>query len=177
MDHAFKSNLGWDRKMDTRQHLELDLELDLDDILITLDVEQELARNEEAIRRRIFTTLIQNVFPQVLQSTGVDSSLPEGALSTKSSNNLRNSFQLTGTDTVGIQNSMKMKIDVTSDKKLTGAQAFYAERGGIADAIARNILYSLKEKFFGIKSDDTRVEWDISGNSVKDYKIVPKKSA
>ncbi len=174
MDWHFEYTNRWTNGVATQHQVDLTLDLHLENFLDQPDFVLELLTNEMGIRRKICDLVVGKIVRQLVDESGLDATLSEEMLSTHAHQSCENNMEI-GIPTCPhlvfyVRNQMHLSLTLDSSRPVNAMQALYAIRGGVATAIADNIITPLKRRFLRVDDSETHTECSVSGDTVTDIK-------
>ncbi len=173
MHYRYSSKLGWDKREKTHHVVDLELDLSLDGIFKSRRIAEELAREQASIRAEVFAMIAGQIVPTILAGTGEDYSLPAEGIHSKAKSEWKDeqTFQEPSSegDTLKLQDRVRVVMGVETDRPVTGVQAAYSGRAGLADAITERVMHSLNSRYLGITRQESTSESRMAGDDVVGY--------
>lgn len=181
MKYEANSRLLWQKGTRTRHTAELNLHLNLADFARSRDVRSELIANEGHIREELVRLLTNEIIPQMLRDSGENFNLPddytEHASDLKVENQAEVGIPRSPDRTPIVRNNIHMLLNIDTSKSLNALQAVYGIRGGVATAIAANVMNVLKGYFLNAHDHKYQSTAELSGDSLTGFEYRVKKSS
>lgn len=156
MKHEQKHELeirGHEEEVRRDHEAKLNLNLSVWDFIDSKDPRSDLVHNKEEIRRKIFEGAVKEIVPQIAMKNGKTPKLPQDGLDTRLRYRMNNFYRFENlpvdNQTLAIHNKMAITMQISSDKEVSGILALYHARGGLASAIADNIVCNLEYYYLG----------------------------
>ena len=173
MEYLYNANIRCRDDIGTKHAIELDLDLELPGLLRGKHLAAELAFKQEALRTELFKTAAETIVPEIIAQTGIPSGTPEGTTRTTqktvvhSEADYRESNGVEGT-VVSVRDTMRITMDIMSDRHVTAMQALRANAGNVADSIANDVLAHLRRKYLGLSGSHTSSQSRMANGQVID---------
>lgn len=182
MKHEFRYKVNWPNGEANDHTINLDLDVTISDILRSnRNIKERLIADEQGIRAEIFRMVAEEIVPQIIEGTLVDTNQPIEHIKSSSKYKMHNESEVgvpTRSDTsLFIRNRMRMVLDINTNHPVNAIQALHASRGGVAAEITTSIMRHLKKVVLKESEEDTTQDWKLSGNRVESFKHKVNKSS
>ena len=141
-------NFSWGKDTPTKDHVEVDLDLQLSDIFKTRDIAGELLHNREQVRKEIFG-IAADLLKKGIVDQGQLIQVPDGtSTETRTHAKAKHEF-LESSAGLAMNNRMKIIANMSSDRSLNPLSAMHNATGVIAASITDTVMQGLVDKYLG----------------------------
>ncbi len=173
MEHKYNFHSEWENGTKKDHRLEVDIDLTLSNIFHGKDIVTELVTNESAVRREITEIVVHQLIPHMIENSGLIGHAPEGKTHYKSHSDTHSQWKIDeppkDQGSLSIRSKMQILLEIKSDRAVNAMQALNGNPGALASAITDDIIFSLKQKYLGIKKHKTSSQMRTSDGKVMHY--------
>ncbi len=182
MNYEFTSDMEWPKGVNTSHTINIDLDITVSNVLRSArNIKVRLITREQEVRKEIFTLVVGEIIPKIINETGLDATHPEGKMSVNAKSKIESRAQVgipTREDTfLFVRDQEKIVLEITADRPVNAMQAMYANRGGLATDITNHLVKILKRAVLKTRDEKTETDFLLSGNEVVSFDFKLKKSS
>ena len=189
MDYESSCNTRWQEisengeTNESKSRVEMDMDLSLTD-LFPQPVDEEniapaLTENREGIRQQVFRIAAEEILPKIIQDSGTPQMTDyEGVFRTEAKTSIDCAFDpVVEEERASLRNQMNIAVFLSSNLPASPLQSLHNARGGVASAIADNVIHNLEQTYLEKQSSQGESSYKFSGDKVTDYRAEPKEQS
>ncbi|MSR67576.1 hypothetical protein EXS65_01995 [Candidatus Peribacteria bacterium] len=150
--------IRWQPGVKPDHHVELDLDLTIDNFLYGRNIPFELATKELELRKQLFNIILNRVLRSAVQQARIPWHI-ETSWKAEIEGDHKYNWTITDPTVAGesvkLRSKMNLIFDIKVNIPVNAMQAVRAANHSIATAVVDNVIHALKDRYVGITSTHT----------------------